>query len=142
MAGYCRCFCKNFADGGLPLTNLLLARLTECQSVLESVKLLLASSLVLATLEMDANRAGAEAVRFHEDSWAVVLFATVEKEVLASYNSVSQLVVPPGYCEDVLLKQLLIVPFIVKTADIVAHTGKGNSGQNSQVAKGSRTGYD
>lgn len=57
MAGYYRCFCKNFSGVVLPLDKLLcqsvlFKRSPECQTFFDSVKLLLAGSLVLSVPDM------------------------------------------------------------------------------------------
>ncbi|KAL6467197.1 hypothetical protein MHYP_G00250010 [Metynnis hypsauchen] len=111
MAGYYRCFCKNFSDLVLPLTNLLCKNRPfvwspACQSAFESVKALLSSSPVLATpdfdkpfkLEVDASGTGAGAVLLHEDNFGIdhplcyfsrkfvkhqLAYSTIEKEALA-----------------------------------------------------------
>ncbi|KAL6460928.1 hypothetical protein MHYP_G00308940 [Metynnis hypsauchen] len=111
MAGYYRCFCKNFSDLVLPLTNLLCKNRPfvwspACQSAFESVKALLSSSPVLATpdfdkpfkLEVDASGTGAGAVLLQEDNLGIdhplcyfsrkfvkhqLAYSTIEKEALA-----------------------------------------------------------
>lgn len=57
MAGYYRCFCRNFSDVVLPLTNLLCKNVVfkwspECQAAFESVKLLLTSPPVLSAPDL------------------------------------------------------------------------------------------
>ncbi|MCJ8733428.1 hypothetical protein PDJAM_G00223360, partial [Pangasius djambal] len=107
MAGYYRCFCKNFSDV-LPLTNLLRQNVVfwspACQSAFESVKILLTSAPVLSApnlgkpfkLEVDASGTGA--VLIQEDDHGVdhrvcyfskkflkhqLNYSTIEKEALA-----------------------------------------------------------
>ncbi|KAL6480112.1 hypothetical protein MHYP_G00111450 [Metynnis hypsauchen] len=111
MAGYYRCFCRNFSDVVLPLTSLLCNNVpflwsSACQSAFESVKSLLCSSPVLAApnfarafkLEVDASCTGAGAVLLQEDSRGIdhpvcyfskkfakhqLAYSTIEKEALA-----------------------------------------------------------
>lgn len=63
MAGYYGCFCKNFSDVVVPLTNLscqsvLFKWSLECQSAFDSIKLLLTSFPVLAALEQTIQAGG------------------------------------------------------------------------------------
>lgn len=111
MAGYYRCFCRNFSSVAVPLTALLspsnsFSWTLECQIAFDNIKALLCSEPVLSApnfdtpfkLEVDASEAGAGAVLLQEDSdgidHPVCYFAkkfskcqrnysTIEKEALA-----------------------------------------------------------
>jgi hypothetical protein len=111
MAGYYRCFCKNFSVVVNPLTSLCSTRIpfvwsTECQYAFEAAKSLLCSAPVLAApnffrpfqLEVDASASGAGAVLIqggegdvcHPVCYFSVKFkhhqlnySTIEKETLA-----------------------------------------------------------
>ncbi|XP_076877760.1 uncharacterized protein LOC143526887 isoform X2 [Brachyhypopomus gauderio] len=111
MAGYYRCFCKNFAVVVAPLTNLLRKNALfswshECDAAFRAVRLLLSSSPVLAApktctpfkLEVDASDTGVGAVLLQEGDDTVdhpvcyfskkflkhqLAYSTIEKEALA-----------------------------------------------------------
>ena len=111
MAGYYRCFCRNFSVVVAPLTSLCspvvsFSWSTECQHAFDSVKSLLCSAPVLAApdlarpfqLEVDASGVGAGAVLLQEDEGDVPHpvayfsvkfkdhqrnYSTIEKETLA-----------------------------------------------------------
>ncbi len=111
MAGYYRCFCRNFSSVAVPLTALLSPSETfvwspECQTSFDNIKALLCSEPVLSApnfevafkLEVDASEVGASAVLLQEDKGEINHpvcyyskkfnrsqrnYSTIEKEALA-----------------------------------------------------------
>ncbi len=111
MAGYYRCFCRNFSSVAVPLTALLSPSETfvwspECQTSFDNIKALLCSEPVLSApnfevafkLEVDASEVGAGAVLLQEDKGEINHpicyyskkfnrsqrnYSTIEKEALA-----------------------------------------------------------
>ncbi|XP_048035833.1 uncharacterized protein LOC125261281 [Megalobrama amblycephala] len=111
MAGFYRCFCRNFSSVAAPLTTLLspsehFVWSTDCQTAFENIKVLLCSKPVLSApnfslafkLEVDASDLGAGAVLIQEDKDGIDHpvcyfskkfnrsqrnYSTIEKEALA-----------------------------------------------------------
>ncbi|KAL6490059.1 hypothetical protein MHYP_G00004040 [Metynnis hypsauchen] len=126
MAGYYRCFCKNFSTVVTPLTSLLSPSKSfdwnsDCQHAFDNVKALLYSTPVLAApdfskpfkLEVDASAVGAGAVLLQEDDSGVdhpvcyfsrkfnkhqLNYSTIEKETLALLLSLQHFEVYIGSC--------------------------------------------
>nr|XP_033942276.1 uncharacterized protein LOC117449038 isoform X2 [Pseudochaenichthys georgianus] len=111
MAGYYRCFCRNFSSVAAPLTTLTSPSKSfvwsgECQQSFESLKGILCCTPVLSApdfskpfkLEVDASGVGTGAVLLQEDAQAIdhpvsyfsrkfnkhqLKYSTIEKEALA-----------------------------------------------------------
>lgn len=112
MAGYYRCFCRNFSAIVHPLTSLLSPKVQfvwtpECQHTFESVKSLLSHAPVLAApdfsrpfkLEVDASAVGARAVLLQEDAEGLTIpYLTFLESLTSTSPNIPQLKKKPLPC--------------------------------------------